>query len=51
MDPARRCVRFSHFGNQLCTDYGVTLGGGGKDTLVRGVWIKNRGFFTWESPL
>lgn len=31
--------------------YGVTLGDGGKDTLVRGVWIKNRGLFTLGSPL
>lgn len=26
--------------------YGVALGDGGKDILVRGVWIKNRGLFT-----
>jgi len=31
--------------------YAVTLGDGGKDTLVRGVWIKNRGLFTLGSPL
>lgn len=33
------------------TLYGVTLGDGGKNTLVRGVWIKNRGLFTLGSPL
>lgn len=33
------------------TDYAVTLGDGAKDTLVRGVWVKNRGLFTLGSPL